>query len=657
MKKSIMRFGAAFFASLFMVQSATACTGVYVGKDLTTDGSVIFGRTEDLEENHDKSFEIIPEGTVKAGETITNDSEDNGFTYTPTTDNVSYQATPDNPASTYGDYHEAGFNANGVAMDATTTAYTNDKILAIDGNVETGIAEQIMTNAVLGHATSARHGVELLASMIDKEGAMESNGLIIADQKETWYMEIISGHQYAAMKLPDDMYAVFPNSLFIQSIDVNDKENYIVSKDIEKVATEAGTIVRDEAGRINVAASYAAQMTLGSASRYWSGVKAIDPDAVTPLDGDKLTSTQLKEMLPTIQAWPYLRTMATKDHKVSIEDVMAFQRNRFEGTSYTPEDNAASATGAGDAATKADMSLYPIGNKNTMEAHIFQIHQDMPANVPGTMWLAMGSPNTAPYLPYFGNITKTADPYKALTEEEFAIADDLGYKLNRAKRALIRNTDPSKTAELQKAYDEAVKAFAPYKEKFADKSFYWASSILLDELLANEPENREKFLAAVENIESAQIKRYEALRAELIARYSVDPKAAADWYTELSICVANQAFADLQKVRAGTYQIDANKSYATCGIPSGETTKPTPGGNSGVADTGAQLSDEETTVEATEKGSKVGGTDATITSDKVKVAEKSAETLPKTGETTSLLVNTLATLSILAGGYILIRKK
>ena len=639
MKKRLMKISAAFLTSLFMVQSATACTGVYVGKELTTDGSVLFGRTEDLEENHDKSFEVIPAGDVKAGETVVNDSEDNDFTYTPEKDTVSYQATPDHPESAWGDYHEAGFNENGVAMDATTTAYTSDAILAVDGNVDTGIAEQIMTNAVLGQATSARNGVELLAGMIDKEGAMESNGLIIADQKETWYMEIVSGHQYAAMKLPDDMYAVFPNSLFIQGVDVNDTENYIVSKDLVKVANDAGTAVYDEAGRINVAASYAAEMTLGTASRYWSGVKEIDPDATTPLDSGTLTSTQLKEMLPSIQAWPYLREMETEGRKISVQDIMKFQRNRLEGTAYTPEDNAASATGAGDSATEADMALYPIGNKNTMEAHIFQIHQDMPANVPGAMWLAMGSPNTAPYLPYFGNITATADAYKALTPEEFKIADDLGYALNTAKRKLVRNTDPSKTAELQAAYDEAVKAFAPYKEKFADKSFYWASSQLLDEMLANETEKRDEILKQVENIESAQLARYEELRAELIAKYKENPEEAAKWYTELSICVADQAFADLQKVKAGTYEIVEGKTYSACPID--------------------VVKDDTNEKDNTDKVGGNGSEEAEQSEEKAddQSTDSEAETLPETGETSSVALNVLASLSLLSGGYVLTRKK
>ena len=41
-----------------------------------------------------------------------------------------------------------------------------------------------------------------------------------------------------------------------------------------------------------------------------------------------------------------------------------------------------------------------------MEAHIFQLKDDVPASAGGgTMWLSMGSPRNAPYLPYYGNIS------------------------------------------------------------------------------------------------------------------------------------------------------------------------------------------------------------------------------------------------------------
>ena len=41
---------------------------------------------------------------------------------------------------------------------------------------------------------------------------------------------------------------------------------------------------------------------------------------------------------------------------------------------------------------------YPLGNPNVMEAHIFQLKDNIPASMGGgTMWLSVGSPRFAPY--------------------------------------------------------------------------------------------------------------------------------------------------------------------------------------------------------------------------------------------------------------------
>ena len=48
-------------------------------------------------------------------------------------------------------------------------------------------------------------------------------------------------------------------------------------------------------------------------------------------------------------------------------------------------------------------------------AHIFQLKDDVPASAGGgTMWLSMGGPRNAPYLPYYGNILNTYQAYQEL---------------------------------------------------------------------------------------------------------------------------------------------------------------------------------------------------------------------------------------------------
>ncbi|MDK6591451.1 C69 family dipeptidase, partial [Actinotignum timonense] len=83
--------------------------------------------------------------------------------------------------------------------------------------------------------------MELIAEIVKKQGAAEGNIVTIADKTGVWYMEILSGHQYVAIKYPDDKYSIFPNTFFLGSVDFNDKENVIASENVEKVARDANS--------------------------------------------------------------------------------------------------------------------------------------------------------------------------------------------------------------------------------------------------------------------------------------------------------------------------------------------------------------------------------------------------------------------------------
>lgn len=49
-------------------------------------------------------------------------------------------------------------------------------------------------------------------------GSSESNTFMIADQQEAWYLESYSGHQWCAVKMPEDAVAVFGNECMLGSV-------------------------------------------------------------------------------------------------------------------------------------------------------------------------------------------------------------------------------------------------------------------------------------------------------------------------------------------------------------------------------------------------------------------------------------------------------
>ena len=397
MKKKFFSWAipALMLLTLFPFQAVSACTGFIIGKDLTTDGSTLYGRTEDLEPNHNKNFVVRERKYNKAGDKFVD--ETNGFSFDLPTVSYKYTAVPD-VTPEQGVFDEAGFNEEGVSISATVSASANDDIQKVDPYVKDGIAESALTSVVLPHVKTAKEGVELLAKIVREKGAAEGNIVTIADKTGVWYMEILSGHQYAAIKFPDDKYAVFPNTFFLGSVDKNDTENTILSADLEKIAQDAGTY-KEINGSFHVAQSYNPPLAEADRSRVWSGIKALDPNADVQYDDE------------------YFELMHSTSDKLSLRDAMNLQRNRLEGTDFKPQDQMElDGKGIPDK-TKADpVYKYPISNPNVMEAHIFQLKDNLPASTGGgILWLAMGSPRNAPYLPYYGNISNTSQPYQEMS--------------------------------------------------------------------------------------------------------------------------------------------------------------------------------------------------------------------------------------------------
>ena len=397
MKKKFFSWAipALMLLTLFPFQAVSACTGFIIGKDLTTDGSTLYGRTEDLEPNHNKNFVVRERKYNKAGDKFVD--ETNGFSFDLPAVSYKYTAVPD-VTPEQGVFDEAGFNEEGVSISATVSASANDDIQKVDPYVKDGIAESALTSVVLPHVKTAKEGVELLSKIVREKGAAEGNIVTIADKTGVWYMEILSGHQYAAIKFPDDKYAVFPNTFFLGSVDKNDTENTILSADLEKIAQDAGTY-KEINGSFHVAQSYNPPLSEADRSRVWSGIKALDPNADVQYDDE------------------YFELMHSTSDKLSLRDAMNLQRNRLEGTDFKPQDQMElDGKGIPDKSKADPVYKYPISNPNVMEAHIFQLKENLPASTGGgILWLAMGSPRNAPYLPYYGNISNTSQPYQEMS--------------------------------------------------------------------------------------------------------------------------------------------------------------------------------------------------------------------------------------------------
>lgn len=442
MKKIIKCIAAVFACAIPLAQALPvfACTGVIVGSDVSESGSFVFGRTEDLEVNHNKVYKIHESGEYQSGSTIKDVSydEEAGYEFVFPHDSYRYTSISDTTPE-YGFFDEAGFNEKGLIADMTVSASGNEKVLEIDAYVDgsdgkVGLTEAIITTIVLGTADNARAAVELVANEVSEKGAAEGNAFVVADKNELWYVEIYTGHQFVAMKYPKDKFSVFPNTFWMNEVTltkgmetdhfiVSQEEDFIYSKGIFEVAKKAGTFKGDESkNQINLAGSYGPEeMSDSNRSRVCSGILHLNPEAKTDLNQDH---------------YPFLQETSTK---ISLKGVMEFTRNRMENLDVVADD--LSRNGA-----------YPIGNRNTMEAHIFQMNDEYSSDAyPAVMWLALGSPLVSPYVAYYPN--QTSAIAQAQNESNEFVSDSVYWRAMDTLHMIELNRDewmPIANTHLQK---------------------------------------------------------------------------------------------------------------------------------------------------------------------------------------------------------------
>ena len=382
--------------------TSSACTGVYVGNSVSENGSTYMGRSEDIGDLYGKIYGVAQandweEGAMYEdayGFSMPYPSHTYAYTYVKDTPEYGETMTDANGNYIGEAYAEAGQNEMGVSMSATVSTYYSNAVSVVDPLVDTGICEISIGSIILGGAATAREGVELMADIIDTYGAGECNSIMISDANETWYLEIVSGHQYAAIKMPADKVSIQPNIMLLGVIDVTDTENVIVSENLVSLAQENGFLVTDENGNIDVAKSYACEKSgKGQYSRYWQGLFYVNEEAAAALDYTTMDNkTNSGDLL------------VTPTYKLTTMDVLNLLAYRGEGSSYNSNENP---------------SIYAIGNNRQAECHIFETRQNMPATLATIQWQAMADAEFSIYIPYYSALVSEVHESYSKTSGDF----------------------------------------------------------------------------------------------------------------------------------------------------------------------------------------------------------------------------------------------
>ncbi|MFT9450787.1 C69 family dipeptidase [Liquorilactobacillus ghanensis] len=361
----------------------SACTSILVGRQATVDGSTMIARTEDAKTAWPKYFVVHPHQVLQAEPQFV--SPDNGFTMTLPKIRGKYTATPE-WTDKYGIFEESGINEYGVAMSATESAYANERVLGADPLVEKGIGEEAMVTITLPYIKSARAGVKYLGQLIEKYGASETNGVLFSDQSEVWYLEIATGHYWAAQRIPDNCYAVVANQLAIQNIDFNDPLNFLTAKGLKQFVLN--NHLNSSRSNFNFREIFGTQDqsdTVYNTPRVWYGQRYFNPQS---------------KQDPQSQQLPFVRQAERLIYREDLEYLLG---SHYQGTVYDPLSRQNTAL---------NHKFRPISLAKTQEAHILQLRPEYPAALSGLHWLALGVTAQSIFVPFYAGITQTPTSYQ-----------------------------------------------------------------------------------------------------------------------------------------------------------------------------------------------------------------------------------------------------
>jgi len=386
MKKSVRVLTVLLAGIMLLSTSAWACTGMYVGKDVSDQGTYVIARCEDQgQSDYNKMFKVEPRVENVPGRYIEDTAT--GFKIPLPDTTYRYSYVPDYSRGDDGMYPGSCINEYGVSVTATVSTHTCDAWREADPFVEPGLREAIMSAAVAAVSTSARDAVDVLLGYVDTYGSEEANTVMISDQKEAWFVEIYSGHHYCAMKMPDDKVAVFGNQLMIGLVDPNAtvEDGFIYSDGLFELIDKLELAVK-EGDQYHLAKSLTGTERRDSSNmRNWAGLLALAPS----LAGEYKTE----------EFYPLFYTPEIHDGKVSVLDLMDLYRDRYEGTPL-------------DVTLEGQTGNRVIGTPNSSQIHILQTFPEWPAASAAINWLCLGNTEHSVFIPSFSGITDTADAYK-----------------------------------------------------------------------------------------------------------------------------------------------------------------------------------------------------------------------------------------------------
>jgi dipeptidase len=440
-------------AILVSVQKVHGCTIIAAGKKATADGSVLISHTDT---GPDSRIYYVPGKTFRAGEQapVYWGIQDAGLSLMDDGEVLGYIPQV---RKTYGYFHSAYSHMNEVQLGIaeSTTAQRPELVCTREGGKQIMTIEQAMIFA-LQRCDKAREAVLLIGDLMIRYGFLPSSGdgsetLVIADTDEAWVLEVFGvgngwdpgtgrpGAIWAAQRLPDDQATMVPNWSIIKEINAGDKSQFLVSDNYMKEAVDRGWYDPASGKPFIWQEAYSPLPEEYATSRFWLFYSTFMPGLKQWPDRKLDPSNPYKGMQPYYQVveplsiYPFA---AVPEKKISVQDVIAFQRSTFEGTIYDmtsyPEWLVPDGKGGyeksplatpfpGSEMRKLIKQTYrrPVARHRGHYGMVMQLRDWLPDAIGGVYWVYLDNPYFSPYVPIYAGNLSVAETYNIYDPEKY----------------------------------------------------------------------------------------------------------------------------------------------------------------------------------------------------------------------------------------------
>ncbi|MDD8014723.1 MAG: C69 family dipeptidase [Acidobacteriota bacterium] len=405
-----------------------------------------------------------------------------------------------------------------------------------------------LTMIAMERARTAREAVRIMGELAERHGyGFTDTGemLAVADPDEVWVFEIMPvgalwtpaskkpGAVWCAQRVPDDHVCVCPNESRIGEIDLGNADDFMASPNVVSYAVDQGFYDPKSGAPFNWKKAYnpndaSAASTFGSSGRLWRFLDLVAPSR-------KFKPETKNEDLPF---------SIKPEKKCSVYDIMMMTRDKYEGTPYYPGRGVQG--GPFENPNRLPYGFQVDGKKystarmiSVNRAEYVTVTQSrgfLPNPVGGLVWLAFGAQDTSCFMPFYAGITGIP--------RSFEIGDHYVFDRQSARWAFdyvdfhtqaVYSLAKEDVREVQEAWEKSAIERAPLIDRFAD------------ELYRKDPAQAARFLTeyCVNNADRV-VDRWWQLGDELLVKYNKlwiydaktrkrNPMKYPDWWLRLLV--------------------------------------------------------------------------------------------------------------------------